>query len=220
MNNRIFIILNHLINSNKNENQIKKSNTIIIKNHVVNGSSGVNKAFRTIHTGIINDPDAANFERKKPIQLELRKQKLEQQQQETSNIELKKKKEEKKVEDIVSDNNSTLDYPYTSILILDHIFHYAESLKARTIHLKYVEQSGDTYVMFRTEDGLVPYSTFQNKHWISYLLMHATGTEEYEKAGEGEFRLEVMTDKDGRLEYTVNIIYIQGGIKLTIHKIN
>ncbi len=74
--------------------------------------------------------------------------------------------------------------------------------------------------MFRTEYGLVTYSTINNKHWIRYMMMHATGLEDPEKAGEGEFRLEVLTDRDGRMEFTVNIVYIQGGVKLTISPID
>jgi hypothetical protein len=30
----------------------------------------------------------------------------------------------------------------------------------------------------------------------------------------GEFRLEIISDPDGRLEFTVNVIYIQGNGKL------
>jgi len=164
------------------------------------------KPFRTLHTGIINDPDASVFERKRPLRLELRK----------SHYENRNTEDEKTSENAASRQS----YPYTSILILDHVFHIAKILQSRHIHLKYVEQSGDTYIMFRTDQGLVPYSTIQNKHWIRYLLMHATGREEYEKAGEGEFRLEVMTERDGRLDFTVNIVYIQGGVKLTLSFIN
>jgi hypothetical protein len=76
--------------------------------------------------------------------------------------------------------------PITTYLIMEHVFHIANLLKARNIHLKYVEESGDTYVMIRkiilkfkkflgTQHGLVPYSTINNKHWIKYLLMYATG---------------------------------------------
>ena len=146
------------------------------------------KAFETIHTGIEVDPDAAKFEFRNPIILDLRK------------------------------NSQTKDkpYPYTSHLIIEHVFHVSRLLESRNIHLKYVEQSGDTYIMFRTNSGLMQYSTINNKHWIKYLMIYATGSEDPEKIGEGEFRLQLMSDKDGRMDYSVNIIYIQGGIKLTL----
>ncbi|EFC49729.1 predicted protein [Naegleria gruberi] len=174
------------------------------------------KPFRTLHTGIIHDPDAV-FERKKPLRLELRKSHY------TTTTTIQKEENSPPERENTSGSNTSsqiTSYPYTSILILDHVFHIAKLLNARHVHLKYVEQSGDTYIMFRTDQGLVPYSTIQNKHWIKYLLMHATGKEEYEKAGEGEFRLEVMTERDGRLDFTVNIVYIQGGVKLTLSFIN
>lgn len=139
------------------------------------------RPFRTIHTGIVVDPDAAKFEFKRPIVMDLRKENF-----------------------------------YTTHLIINHVLHISKVLEARNIHLKYVELSGDTYVLFRTKAGLIPYSTINNKHWIKYIMMHATGSEDPEKIGEGEFRLEVISLKDGRMEFTVNLIYIQGGIKLTL----
>jgi hypothetical protein len=153
-------------------------------------SGGYSKPFRTIHTGIVNDPDAATFEKKRQLRLDLRINDLSDQQRE--------------------------NVPYTSLVLLDHIFHISKLLRARHIHLKYIEASGDCYIMFRTEHGLVTYSTVNNRHWIKYMLMHATGQEDPEKAGEGEFRLEALSDRDGRMEYTVNIVYIQGGIKMTL----
>ncbi|KAG2386918.1 hypothetical protein C9374_001953 [Naegleria lovaniensis] len=179
----------------------------------------LSRPFRTLHTGIINDPDAVHLERKKPLRLELRKSFYENRNTFESITEASSNNLEKSTNS-TTPQASTQSYPYTSILILDHVFHIAKLLQARHIHLKYVEQSGDTYIMFRTDQGLVPYSTIQNKHWIKYLLMHATGKEEYEKAGEGEFRLEVMTERDGRLDFTVNVVYIQGGVKLTLSFIN
>jgi hypothetical protein len=116
----------------------------------------------------------------------------------------------------IYENDKTLIYPYTTILILEHIFHLSTQLKCRNIHLKYMIDSGDTYIMLRTQSGLLNYSTINNKHWIKYLLMHATGNEDPEKAGEGEFRLDIISEKDGEQIYSVNIIYIQGGIKLTL----
>lgn len=149
------------------------------------------RAFRTIHTGIEKDPDTAStFERKRPIRLELRKSYYEQ--------------------------DKSIAYPFTSILLLDHIFHTAKLLDAQHIHLKYVDTSGDCYIMFRTIHGLVPYSTINNKHWIPYLMVHATGQEDPKNAGEGEFRLEVLSDRDGRMEFTVNIVYLHVGVKLTL----
>lgn len=145
------------------------------------------RAFRTIHTGNEIDPDSSKFEYKSPIILDIRK----------------------------DHQNKDKAYPYTTHLIIEHIFHVSRLLESRNIHLKYVE-NGDTFIMFRTKSGLVQYSTINNKHWIKYLLVHATGTEDPEKIGEGEFRLEMITDKDGRLEYSVNIVYIAGGIKLTL----
>jgi hypothetical protein len=112
------------------------------------------KAFRTIHTGIEIDPDAAKFEYKNPIVLDLRKE----------------------------HQNTDKSHPYTSHLIIEHIFHVAQQLEARNIHLKYVEQSGDTYIMYRTSAGLMQYSTINNKHWIKYLMIHATGSEDPEIA--------------------------------------
>jgi hypothetical protein len=162
------------------------------RNHEPLISNSYSKPFRTIHTGIVNDPDSATFERKAPLRLDLRN--------------FKEKRDETS--------------PYTSLLLLDHIFHTAKLLHSRHIHLKYIEASGDCYIMFRTEYGLVTYSTINNKHWIRYMMMHATGLEDPEKAGEGEFRLEVLTDRDGRMEFTVNIVYIQGGVKLTISPID
>lgn len=50
--------------------------------------------------------------------------------------------------------------------------------------------------------------------------MHATGAEDPESVGEGEFRLEIVSDRDGRMEFTVNIVYIQGGVKLTLAPIS
>ena len=149
------------------------------------------RAFRTIHTGVDKDPDtAAVFERKQPIRLDLRRARFEA--------------------------DKSLAYPYTSLLLLEHIFHKAKLLRARHIHLKYVEASGDCYIMFRTPHGLVPYSTVNNRHWIGYLMIHATGKEDPKQAGEGEFRLQAVSDKDGRMEYTVNIVYIHQGVKLTL----
>jgi hypothetical protein len=66
-------------------------------------------------------------------------------------------------------------------------------------------------------------------------MMHAVGTEDVESAGEGtkglakdhqhrpivylylgEFRLEVVSDEDGRMEYTCNIVYTHDGIKVCV----
>ena len=35
------------------------------------------------------------------------------------------------------------------------------------------------------------------------------GREDVEKAGEGEFRLEVATELDGNIEFSCNVVYIQ-----------
>ncbi|KAL0484788.1 hypothetical protein AKO1_003705 [Acrasis kona] len=164
-------------------------------------------AFRTIHTGIEYDPDAASFDRRKPLSLELRRS-----QWNSTDVPTDGDSEQSK--------GAPSSYPHTTILLLDHIFHVSRLLNARHIHLKYVEASTDTYVMFRTQYGLITYSTINNGHWIHYLMMHATGQEEPEKAGEGEFRLEVINERDGRMEFTVNIVYIQGGVKLTISPLN
>jgi hypothetical protein len=162
------------------------------------------RAFRTLHTGIIHDPDASSFEIRKPLRLELRRSHWNPTELPTGD----EKSEEAQI--------TPSSYPHTTILLLDHIFHISKLLNARHIHLKYVEESNDTYIMFRTQHGLITYSTINNGHWIRYLMMHATGQEEPEKAGEGEFRLEVINERDGRMEFTVNIVYIQGGIKLTL----
>ncbi|KAF0984592.1 hypothetical protein FDP41_000491 [Naegleria fowleri] len=211
---RLHSVINHLtMNSpsrNISDDSHSQSNNNYFQSHQFTNTT-LSRPFRTLHTGIINDPDAVHLERKKPLRLELRKSFYENRNTFESVTESTNS---------TTPQTSTQSYPYTSILILDHVFHIAKLLQARHIHLKYVEQSGDTYIMFRTDQGLVPYSTIQNKHWIKYLLMHATGKEEYEKAGEGEFRLEVMTERDGRLDFTVNIVYIQGGVKLTLSFIN
>jgi hypothetical protein len=167
-------------------------------------SSHASTVFRTLHTGIVHDPDAASFERRKPLRLELRRSHWNPEQLPT---------ETDKTSQVQKTQTS---FPHTTILLLDHIFHVSRLLNARHIHLKYVEASHDTYIMFRTPQGLITYSTINNGHWIHYLLMHATGQEEPEKAGEGEFRLEVINEKDGRMEFTVNVVYIQGGVKLTL----
>ncbi|KAL9645149.1 hypothetical protein ABK040_002352 [Willaertia magna] len=212
---RVKQILNHLIPDNPSSNNVNNNLNNINNQHFPKSvNMGV---FRTIHTGIVNDPDASTFERKKPLRLELRKSYYEQGGTITS---IESSSQNKSETTTTSTTSGNVNYPYTSILILDHVFHVAKLLLARHIHLKYVEQSGDTYIMFRTDQGLVPYSTIQNKHWIKFLLMHSTGKEEYEKAGEGEFRLEVMTERDGRLDFTVNLIYIQGGVKVTLSFIN
>lgn len=85
----------------------------------------IQRAFRTLHTGIERDPDAATFERRRPLKLDLRKKSFEQ--------------------------DKSRVYPHTTILLIDHVFHVAKLLEAKNIHLKYVEDSGDTYIMFRTK---------------------------------------------------------------------
>lgn len=171
--------------------------------------SNASTVFRTLHTGIVHDPDASSFERRKPLRLELRKSHWRASELPTEGKEKSEIEEEAK-------RDTPSSYPHTTILLLDHIFHVCRLLNARHIHLKYVEASNDTYIMYRTQYGLITYSTINNGHWIQYLMMHATGQEEPEKAGEGEFRLEVMSERDGRMEFTVNIVYIQGGVKLTV----
>ena len=100
--------------------------------------------------------------------------------------------------------------------------------------------------MYRTKQGLMSGGVIENKHWIKHLLMHAVGTEDYESAGEGEFRLDVLVDNEDdtaaatgtdalqqasaardeqpqpqqrrglRLEYTCNVVYTHDGVKLTL----
>ena len=192
---RIRLLYNHLYPNHHSSLNVASSSTD--NNNSTDdsmmSSSTSHKPYRTLHTGIINDPDSANFERKSPLRLDLRNYRQ---------------------------NENNENSPYTSLLLLDHLFHTSKLLHSRHIHMKYVEASGDCYIMFRTEYGLVTYSTIHNKHWIKYLMMHATGQEDPERAGEGEFRLEVLSDRDGAMGFTVNIVYIQGGVKLTISPIN
>jgi len=210
-NRRMFILLNHCSSSAdyfENKRQAIPTSSLNYwedDESVFVGSSTINKnlrilqqnhtaIFTTIHTGIVNDPDASKFEFKRPIFLDLRK------------------------ETYAKDQSRT--YPYTSIILLEHIFNLSVIFNAMVIHLKYIEDLGDCYVMFRTPQGLVPYSTINNKHWIQYLMVHSTGQEDLEKIAEGEYRLEALTEKNGRLEFTVNILYIQGGVKLTLARLN
>eukprot|EP00761_Pharyngomonas_kirbyi_P012587 gb/GECH01012614.1/.p1 GENE.gb/GECH01012614.1/~~gb/GECH01012614.1/.p1 ORF type:complete len:211 (+),score=24.26 gb/GECH01012614.1/:1-633(+) len=155
-------------------------------------------AFRTLHTGIVEEGEGAAIERQRPVRLDLRQ--------------------------AYFDRNPDVMFPYTTVLILRHVLHVGQQLRVLNIHLKYVMESGDTYIMFRTRHGLVSYCTVQNRHWIHYLLVHATANEEpfddTHGAGEGEYRLEVVSDEDGRQEYSCNVVYIQGGVKLTLAPIS
>eukprot|EP00697_Spironema_sp_BW2_P003631 gnl/Spiro4/14831_TR7996_c0_g1_i1.p1 gnl/Spiro4/14831_TR7996_c0_g1~~gnl/Spiro4/14831_TR7996_c0_g1_i1.p1 ORF type:complete len:211 (+),score=28.91 gnl/Spiro4/14831_TR7996_c0_g1_i1:61-693(+) len=150
--------------------------------------SGGLAAFRTLHTG--TRPLALGYERKRPIVLDLRQETYE------------------------SDRSKV--YPATTLMIIRHVFHRAHELEALNIHLKYITHLGDCYIMFRLRAGLLPFSTINNTHWIRYLMMHAVGREDVEQAGEGEFRLLIHSDLDGKLEYTCNVLYIHDGIKLTL----
>jgi hypothetical protein len=206
----------------------------------------ITRAFRVLDTGIINDPDALAFERKRPIRLDLRpvSAKFREQMREAA-------QSSDSGADTAEGGGAAATgavLPYTSLLLLEHVFRVAKLMRARHIHLKYIESSGDCIVLLRTEAGLVPYSTINNKHWIHYLMVHATGQEEPKEAGEGEFRLEIIlpwrheyssgggvgvggesadavdaaSSQQGgiRAEYSVNIIYIEGGVKLTLSAIN
>eukprot|EP00698_Gefionella_okellyi_P011306 TRINITY_DN2976_c0_g2_i2.p1 TRINITY_DN2976_c0_g2~~TRINITY_DN2976_c0_g2_i2.p1 ORF type:complete len:168 (+),score=28.05 TRINITY_DN2976_c0_g2_i2:29-505(+) len=117
-------------------------------------------------------------------------------------------------------HDQTLLRPTTTLLIINHVFHEAKQVQALHIHLKYGEESGDTHVMYRTKAGLMRGTTINNSHWIRYVMMHAVGTEDVETAGEGEFRLEVVTDKDGEMHFTCNIVYLHDGVKLTLSPIH
>ena len=146
--------------------------------------------FRVLDVGDVEDPDATHVEKRRPIVLDVRESRFRA--------------------------DPSLVKPHTTLVLVRHIVHVARLMRALHIHLKYVEDSGDCYIMFRTPRGLVPYTTINNRHWIRYMLMHAVGREDVEKAGEGEFRLEVATELDGNIEFSCNVVYIQGGVKLTL----
>nr|QRZ58749.1 general secretion pathway protein EL3 [Malawimonas jakobiformis] len=169
---------------------VDESSSLSQQQHTSHSAVGV-RPFRTLHTGTETT--------KLPLPTEQRRQLV---------LDAREKR----------DRDRSAPYPYTSLLVIRHVFKTAREMQALHIHLKYIAQSGETRLMFRTKQGLMSGGVIENKHWIKYLLMHAVGTEDYESAGEGEFRLDVLVDDDSavRLEYTCNVVYTHDGVKLTL----
>lgn len=188
-------------------------------------SRNVARAFRVIDTGIVNDPDASvmDQQRRRPIRLELRRSYYERDRS------------------LTYPYTTVLLWSHllhvATLLSARHI--HLKYMDGSGVSGGTGGDTGggsggggssggssgggggggggDTYIMFRTEHmGLITYSTINNRHWIPYLLVHATGQEDYREAGEGEFRLEVVHERHGRMDFTVNVIYIEGGVKVTM----
>lgn len=100
-----------------------------------------------------------------------------------------------------------------------YLFQTATASKCSYIHVKFNTASGESICMLRTPQGLVRLPVVSNRHWIPYLLTHATGSESW-RVAEGQYKTTLLYPDGGKHDFLIALIYVHDGIKLTISNLS